>query len=106
MDAAPERGFSLGREERLRIRAGKFTGPTSGLAPGNVQANLVILPQALANDYPLPLKRRVEAVVSYDLVPALRRAQRSSWDVLVPSSAAVLMSIMRPRSARSITTAS
>jgi uncharacterized protein YcsI (UPF0317 family) len=51
MDAAPERGFSLGREERLRIRAGKFTGPTSGLAPGNVQANLVILPQALANDF-------------------------------------------------------
>ena len=34
MDAAPERGFSLGRAERLRIRAGGFTGPTSGLAPG------------------------------------------------------------------------
>jgi uncharacterized protein YcsI (UPF0317 family) len=51
MDALPERGFSLGRDERLRIRAGAFTGPTSGLAPGNVQANLVILPQALANDF-------------------------------------------------------
>ncbi len=51
MDALPERGFSLGRAERLRIRSGAFTGPTSGLAPGNVQANLVILPQALANDF-------------------------------------------------------
>ena len=51
MDALVERGFSLGREQRQRIRAGAFTGPTSGLAPGNVQANLVILPQALANDF-------------------------------------------------------
>ena len=51
MDAMPERGFTVGREERRRIRSGAFTGPTSGLAPGNVQANLVILPQALANDF-------------------------------------------------------
>jgi uncharacterized protein YcsI (UPF0317 family) len=51
MDALPERGYSLGRAERLRIRSGAFTGPTSGLAPGNVQANLVILPKALANDF-------------------------------------------------------
>jgi uncharacterized protein YcsI (UPF0317 family) len=51
MDAVPERGFSLGRAERQRIRSGAFTGPTSGLAPGNVQANLVILPRALANDF-------------------------------------------------------
>ena len=40
-----------GSDERLRIRAGGFTGPTSGLAPGNVQANLVVLPKALANDF-------------------------------------------------------
>jgi uncharacterized protein YcsI (UPF0317 family) len=51
MDALPERGLSLGRAERRRIRAGAFTGPTSGLAPGNVQANLVILPRALADDF-------------------------------------------------------
>ena len=51
MDAMPERGFQLGREERRRIRSGAFTGPTSGLAPGNVQANLVILPRDLANDF-------------------------------------------------------
>jgi uncharacterized protein YcsI (UPF0317 family) len=30
--------------ERLRIRAGEHTGPTSGLAPGFAQANLAILP--------------------------------------------------------------
>lgn len=40
-----------GRRERLRIRQGAFTGPTSGLAPGNVQANLVILPKDLAHDF-------------------------------------------------------
>ena len=34
MDALPDRGFSLGRAERLRIRSGAFTGPTSGLASG------------------------------------------------------------------------
>ena len=48
MDALPDQGFSLGRSERQRIRSGAFTGPTSGLAPGNVQANLVVLPQAFA----------------------------------------------------------
>ena len=51
MDALPDQGFSLGRSERQRIRSGAFTGPTSGLAPGNVQANLVVLPLALANDF-------------------------------------------------------
>ena len=40
-----------GEHQRLRIRSGSFTGPTSGLAPGNVQANLVILPKALAHDF-------------------------------------------------------
>ncbi|HVY16657.1 MAG TPA: putative hydro-lyase [Rhodopila sp.] len=42
---------NLGAMERLRIRTGGFTGPTSGLAPGNVQANLVILPKDLAHDF-------------------------------------------------------
>ncbi len=51
MSDLSERGQSLGRTERLRIRSGTFTGPTSGMAPGNVQANLVILPRALANDF-------------------------------------------------------
>src|SRR6516162_10364617 len=45
------RGAEAGGAERLRIRFGDVTGPTAGLAPGNVQANLVILPTALAHDF-------------------------------------------------------
>jgi len=51
MDGFVSVGVTGGRSERLRMRQGLFTGPTSGLAPGNVQANLVILPQDLANDF-------------------------------------------------------
>ena len=51
MSPAVDRGIAAGARERLRIRAEAFTGPTSGLAPGNVQANLVILPRALAHDF-------------------------------------------------------
>ena len=40
-----------GRDVRLAARAGTLTGPTAGLAPGFVQGNLVILPQALAADF-------------------------------------------------------
>jgi uncharacterized protein YcsI (UPF0317 family) len=42
---------TAGARERLRIRSGSYTGPTSGLAPGLVQANLVILPRSYANDF-------------------------------------------------------
>ena len=42
---------NAGQREDFRIRTGDFTGPTAGLAPGNVQANLVILPEALAHDF-------------------------------------------------------
>src|SRR5487761_838350 len=40
-----------GRAARLAIRRSAHCGPTSGLAPGFVQANLAILPQALAQDF-------------------------------------------------------
>ena len=40
-----------GRAARLAIRRNAHSGPTSGLAPGFVQANLAILPQALAQDF-------------------------------------------------------
>jgi len=52
------------RGARARIRRGEWTGPTAGLAPGYVQANLVILPRDLAGNFerfcranpqPLPL---------------------------------------------------
>ncbi len=51
MNAISDIGAGVGLLERLRIRAGHHTGPTAGLAPGNVQANLVILPRALAHDF-------------------------------------------------------
>src|SRR5262249_62082195 len=40
-----------GGAPRLMIRRGDHAGPTSGMAPGYVQANLAILPQALATDF-------------------------------------------------------
>ena len=46
--------MDLGRtpkEIRQAIRQGRYTGGTAGLAPGYVQANLVILPQAQAYDF-------------------------------------------------------
>ena len=39
------------QQARLRIRAGEHTGPTAHLAPGCVQANLVVLPRAMASDF-------------------------------------------------------
>ena len=36
---------------RTAIRLGQWTGHTSGLADGHVQGNVVILPEALANDF-------------------------------------------------------
>ena len=51
MNDSVERGVAAGARERLRIRARDFCGNTAGLAPGNVQANLVILPKALAHDF-------------------------------------------------------
>jgi uncharacterized protein YcsI (UPF0317 family) len=45
--AAPYAGVAA----RQKIRRGEHSGPTSGLAPGFVQANLAILPQRLAEDF-------------------------------------------------------
>ena len=36
---------------RLQARRGELTTPTANLAPGHVQANLAILPRALADDF-------------------------------------------------------
>ena len=51
MNARADRGAEAGRRERVRIRTGQLSGPTAGLAPGNVQANLVVLPRELAHDF-------------------------------------------------------
>ena len=40
-----------GHAVRLAIRRNAHSGPTSGLAPGYVQANLAILPNSLAQDF-------------------------------------------------------
>jgi len=40
-----------GRDVRLAARAGTLTGPTSGLAPGFVQGNLVVVPADVADDF-------------------------------------------------------
>lgn len=45
--AVPQTGLAA----RQLIRRGEHSGPTSGLAPGFVQANLAILPHALAEDF-------------------------------------------------------
>jgi uncharacterized protein YcsI (UPF0317 family) len=51
MSAAVDRSVEAGARARAHIRAKDFSGPTAGLAAGNVQANLVILPKALAHDF-------------------------------------------------------
>ncbi len=42
---------NAGRQLRRAIREGRHTGLTTGHAPGHVQANLVLLPQAHAADF-------------------------------------------------------
>jgi len=42
---------------RLRCRSGEHTGPTAGLAPGFVQANLVVLSGSLADEFDLFCRR-------------------------------------------------
>jgi len=44
-------------ECRQQIRHGTITGPTAGLAPGYVQANLMILPKPLADEFLLFAQR-------------------------------------------------
>ena len=48
---------TTGLEARALIRQGKWRKPTAGLAPGFVQANLVVLPRELAYDFLLFAQR-------------------------------------------------
>ncbi|MFA5622017.1 MAG: putative hydro-lyase [Thermovirgaceae bacterium] len=48
---------SIPREVRQTIRTSRWAGPTAGMAPGFVQANLVILPQDWAFDFLLFCQR-------------------------------------------------
>jgi len=45
------------RDLRMLCRDGRFTGPTSGIAPGYVQANMMILPREYAFDFLLFAQR-------------------------------------------------
>ena len=82
MDALPERRFSLGRAERLAHPLGAFTGPTSGLAPGNVQANLVILPRRWRTiSCASPRRTRSPARCWRSPSPAIRPSRRSARDL-------------------------
>jgi len=50
-DRRPELIGLTPRALRAEIRAGRWTGPTAGLAPGYAQANLVVLPKIYAYDF-------------------------------------------------------
>ena len=49
--------FSTGLQVRLACRSGEFQRPTCGVAPGYVQANLVILPNEWAAEFKLFCER-------------------------------------------------
>lgn len=51
------RPLTTGAEVRASARRGEWTGPTPGLAPGFVQANLVVVPRELAFDFLLFCQR-------------------------------------------------
>ena len=51
LDRRIDRSMDDPREARHAIRRGAFTGQTSGVAPGCVQANLAILPKDYALDF-------------------------------------------------------
>jgi uncharacterized protein YcsI (UPF0317 family) len=55
-------------EWRLRFRQGELVRPTAGLAPGFVQANLVVLPQALAFDFLLFAQRNPKSCPLLEVV--------------------------------------
>lgn len=53
----PESRLNTGRDVRQACRSGEWSGQTAGLARGFTQANLVILPEALAMDFLLFCQR-------------------------------------------------
>lgn len=65
---------------RAMIRAGRWRGPTSGLAPGYVQANLVIVPMADADE--------VRQFIALNPQPCPLLAELPAGDPRVPTSLA------------------
>jgi uncharacterized protein YcsI (UPF0317 family) len=62
--------LETGESVRLSARAGTLTGPTPGLAPGYVQANLVIVPRELAFEFLLFCTRNPKACPVLDVTEA------------------------------------
>jgi uncharacterized protein YcsI (UPF0317 family) len=50
-DPGTPRVHASGADARRAIRSGLHRAPTAGIAPGYVQANLAVLPKALADDF-------------------------------------------------------
>ena len=90
---APPQALHDALAVRQQARDGRLTGPTAGLAPGFVQANLTILPAALADDFlrfcqrntkPCPLLAvswviRLPALFLILVRPAIPTVWKSRW---------------------------
>jgi uncharacterized protein YcsI (UPF0317 family) len=59
-----------GAQVRSQARSGDLTGPTPGLAPGYVQANLVVVPRDLAFDFLLFCQRNPKPCPLLDVTEA------------------------------------
>src|SRR4051812_47032299 len=68
--------FNDPRELRLAAREGKFQEPTSGHAPGFLQANLMILPQQYAFDFLLFCQRNPKPCPLIEVMDAGAREPR------------------------------
>lgn len=62
--------MKTGSDVRTACRAGEFTSPTPGLAPGFVQANLVMLPKDWAYDFLLFCQRNPKPCPLLDVTEA------------------------------------
>lgn len=76
------------KTERINIREGRFSGTTSGLAPGFVQGNVVIVPAAYADDFyafcnknPTPCPLISVSKAGDPSMPALGKALDIRYDV-------------------------
>ena len=63
---------------RLAIRAGEHTGPTAHLAPSCVQANLVVLPKAVAPDFVTFAERNPRPCPVVEVIEHGTEAKRSA----------------------------
>src|SRR5437588_9531551 len=69
-DRGMQRQNASGAEVRRQARLGQLTGPTPGLAPGYVQANLVVVPRDLAYDFLLFCQRNPKPCPLLDVTEA------------------------------------